>query len=99
MTCHDSFGDHFMWVYTDDVLQSNTLEEALEKIRYKSEYDKKGNIIDIEFTGEKLGDDDIFFNSLAPYVESGSFITFEDEDHCIWMWKFNDKKMEEIYYL
>lgn len=88
---------HFMWVNTKVVLESKTLEEALEEIRYTPEYDSNGDICNVEFIGEKYGDEKIFFNALAPYVEDESYIAFEGEDEVEWKWIFNDGKVEQIY--
>ncbi|MDR2022109.1 MAG: hypothetical protein LBQ71_02380 [Hungatella sp.] len=52
---------HFSWVATETVLNSKTLSDALLEIRYRPFYDENGNIINVEFTGEKDGDEDIFF--------------------------------------
>ena len=101
MTCYNYIGGkkypHFSWVETKVVLESKTLEEALEEIRYTPEYDSNGDICNVEFTGEKYGDEKIFFNALAPYVEDESYIAFEGEDEVEWKWIFNDGKVEQIY--
>lgn len=100
MNCRDYVGSkyypHFSWVDTDSVLKSNTLGNALEEIRYEPEYNDNGDICNVEFTGQKYGSEVVFFNALAPYVESGSYITFEGEDGNTWKWSFNDGKVEKI---
>ncbi len=97
MTCYDYINGekypHFSWVTTDIVLNSKTLGEALSEIRYKPSYDENGNIINVEFTGEKYGDEDIFFSSIAKYVEPKSYIKFVGEDNNKWTWLFNDGKV------
>lgn len=97
MTCYDSIGGkryfHFRWVNTETVLESEELGEALEEIRYTPEYNENGDICDVEFTGEKYGDEEIFFKALAPYIESGSYLCFEGEDGDIWKWVFEDGKV------
>lgn len=87
---------HFSWVDTHSVLRSKTLGEALEEIRYEPEYNDNGDICNVEFTGQKYGSENVFFNALAPYVESGSYIAFEGEDGDIWEWSFNNGKVEQI---
>jgi hypothetical protein len=87
---------HFRWVNTDVVLNSETLGEALEEIRYAPKYNGNGDICVVEFTGEKYGDEKIFFAALAPYVESGSYISFVGEDDSEWQWVFNDGKVEKV---
>ena len=100
MTCKDYINGktypHFSWVNTNVVLKAETIEEALEEIRYESEHDDEGNIVNVEFIGEKFGDEKIFFTALAPYIEKDSYISFEGEDGCEWTWLFNGK---EVNYL
>lgn len=94
MTCKDTIGGkeylHFCWVDTNTVLNSTTFDEALEEIRYTPVYDVDGNICDVEFTGEKYGDEKIFFISLAPYVEPDSYLFFTGEDGDVWKWIFRN---------
>lgn len=101
MTCHDYVGGkiypHFSWVDTKAVLESTELGEALEEIRYTPTYNGNGDICDVEFTGEKYGDEKVFFNALAPYVESGSYLCFEGEDEDTWKWIFDDGIVKYIY--
>jgi len=100
MTCYNFIGGkrypHFSWVDTKTVIDSETLEDALIEIRYSPTYDSNGDICNVEFTGEKYGDEKIFFNALAPYVKSDSYISFEGEDEATWKWLFKDGKVEQI---
>lgn len=95
MTCYDYVCGktipHFSWVTTDVVLNAKTLEEALVEIRYDPIFDNDGNIINVEFNGEKYGDEKIFFTALAPFVESDSYISFRGEDGHLWKWFFDGK--------
>lgn len=99
MTCYDLVGGkaypHFSWVDTKIVLKSETLDKALKEIRYTPKYNNDGDICSVEFTGEKYGDEKIFFNALAPYVEDSSYIAFQGEDGFEWEWFFNDGKVEK----
>ena len=88
---------HFSWVDTQTVLNAKELEDALREIRYQPVYDDDGNIINVEFTGEKAGAEDVFFVALAPYVENHSYICFEGEDGCRWEWDFDGQKVKEVY--
>lgn len=93
MTTYDYYDGkrhpHFSWVSTESVLESKSLEEALKEIRYQPVFDDAGNICDIEFTGQKYGDEEIFFKALAPHVESGSYLRFKGEDGDTWTWDFD----------
>ena len=97
MTISDSSGKHFRFVSTKAALNSSTIDEALEVIRYIPMKDENGNISKLKFTGEKYGDEEIFFNALAPYIEPGSYLSFEGEDGDKWTWKFINGKLEEVY--
>ena len=98
MTCYDRIDGkrypHFRWVNTKPVLESVTLSEAMKEIRYLPAPNIDGDICDVEFTGEKYGDEEIFFKALAPYVESGSYICFMGEDDSEWKLIFNNGEVE-----
>lgn len=85
----------FSWVYTDSVLKSKNLEEALKAWRWEVDLDEDLNIININFIGEKLGDDINLFEAIAPFVEDGSYIEMSGEDGDIWRWVFEDGKCIE----
>jgi len=57
-----------------------TLEEALDCWRWEAKNDSNGNIISIEFIGEKVGDCKVMFNKISPFVENGSYIDMWVED-------------------
>lgn len=95
-TICDSSGYHYSWIDTDAVLNAETFEKALSEARFDVETDNNGDIVDIYFNGEKLGDEEIILGSIAPYVESGSYITFQGECDERWKWKFINGTLEEI---
>lgn len=95
MTVSSASGRHFNWVSTKAVLNSSTFEEALEEIRYIPIKDENGNIRSLKFTGKKYGDENIFFNAIAPYVKSG-YLSFEIEDEDKWAWEFSNGKVEYV---
>lgn len=86
------FSYQFLWVDTKSVLNSQSLEEALTEIRYKPEYNSEGDISNVSFIGQKRGSEDIIFDTLAPYVESNSYLHFKGQDHAEWVWRFTDRQ-------
>ncbi len=90
---------HFRWVSTDAVLNTTDILNALMHIRYKPVLDENGDIANVEFTGEKSGDERVFFTALAPFVEKGSYLAFEGEDGNRWTWKFDGKTVTEELWL
>jgi len=83
----------FSWVSTDDVLASCSFEEAMECWRYPVKIDDNGDIVDIEFDGEKLGEEGLMFEAIAPYVVAGSYLQYQGDDGSIWRFVFDGKKM------
>ncbi len=92
-------GRQFMWIGdSNDFMDKDNLNDALSVWRWNIvDVDEKGNVLDIEFTGEHYGDEDILFSVLAPYVEPGSFIVMSGEDGIIWRWFFNKQKVEKQF--
>ena len=85
----------FAWVETDKVLRASSLSEAMEAFRWPVEHDAEGNITAISFAGEKLGDDEHLFGSIAEFVGDGSFIEMHGEDGAMWRWIFSGGKVVE----
>lgn len=73
----------------DRFANARTLEGALNVWRWAPDVDENDNIIDIYFEGYDLGDEDLLFNALAPYVEDG-FIEMVGEDGDRWRWVFKN---------
>jgi hypothetical protein len=84
------------WVGLQGVIESLTLNEALMYCRWFAFVDNEGNVIDIRFHGEKLGDDELILKTIAPYVESGSSIDMEGQDTDVWRWLFQDGTLQEL---
>ncbi len=60
-------------------MDSETLEDALEKWNWHPEVDSNGDIMDLTFTGIGEGDYEILFAQIAPFVEAGSHIEMVNE--------------------
>ena len=63
--------------------------------RWELEEDGSGNCIGINFTENRLGDDEDILRAIAPYVESGSYIKMLGEDGKTWTWIFRNKELQE----
>jgi hypothetical protein len=74
------------------------VSDSFYKIKnIKEIFDSSGSINNITFIGEKLGDDDVLFDAIAPYVRAGSYITMRGEDGAIWRWSFKGLSCIEEY--
>jgi len=86
----------YMWVGVDALSDVENIGELFRVWRYEVEQDgSEGDISDINFIGEKLGDDLLFFRAIAPYVKKGSFIEMSGPDGDRWKWAFDGKKCKE----
>lgn len=87
----------YSWVDTNGFVNAKTLADAIGAWRWEVDCSAEtGDVFGITFCGEKLGDDMIFFEALAPFVEAGSFIDMEGEDGCLWRWAFDGKTLKEV---
>jgi hypothetical protein len=93
-TIQGGSGRHFSWV-DEDFYKQGDLTKILNAWRWNPNFDMEGNVVNIEFTGEKLGDDQILFDAIAPFVKEGSYIEMRGEDGAIWRWVFDGKTCEE----
>ena len=83
VSCHYSWVD-MSFAHLQDIV------EVFRCWRWSIERDEQtGDIVDIGFAGQKLGDDFVLFNTIAPFVKAGSFIEMRGEDNAIWRWQFN----------
>ena len=89
--------DSYSWVTSANFVDANTLQEAMTEWRWNIQEDKDGNVSEIEFNGEKSGDDETLFQAIAPFVEDGCFIEMRGEDGAMWRWCFSDGAVEEKY--
>lgn len=77
--------------------EADTLEEAMTCWRWEAGYNAEGDIDYLLFIGEKLGNDEMFFTALAPYVEPDSYIEMDGEENALWRWCFDGQGMEEQF--
>lgn len=91
--------EDFKYLTTDkeNVLKCASFEEAMAELNWEVTTDSDGNIIDIEFQGEKCNEDFDVMKALGPFVEIGSYIVMMGEDRSTWTWSFDGEECEEIY--
>lgn len=93
-TIRDSSGRHFSWV-SENFHTLTDAAQLLEAWRWDVEFDDDGNIDTVHFLGEKLGDDNILFDAIAPFVKAGSYVEMSGEDGDRWRWIFDGEAMLE----
>lgn len=86
----------FAFVDQDAAERATSLEIMLAAWRWIPDIDASGNITSLEFVGEKLGDDELLFDTLSPFIKSGSFLDIVGEDCKTWRWLFRDGVMKRL---
>lgn len=88
--------DQVGWVRASHINDRMSFIEIADEFRWDMSVNDDGDIYDIYFTGEKIGEDiDLFLNSIAPYVMDESFISFSGEDGAQWRYFFTGGSMVE----
>jgi hypothetical protein len=96
-------GPHgFSWVSSDNVIsflesdydEKRKLKCVLREFRYGFE-DENDDLLFHYFLGEKWGDDEVLWETLAPAVDNGSMIEYRGEDGHRWRFLFEDGSVKE----
>ena len=85
----------YAWVNNPPEGGFATLKKALREWRYDAEDFGSGSIKVTEFTGEKMGQDEVLWNAVAPFVMEHAFIEFAGEDGMLWGYFFENGKLIE----
>lgn len=79
-----------------DILDSDSIEELLENLRYECDTDSEYVYI-TDFFGEKYGEELTIHKVLAPFVEDGGYIEYKGEDGDVWRHLFKNGEVREIH--
>ena len=74
-----------------------SLEAQIELYGWTLETDEQGNVVGIEFGGDRLCDEDEWLAAIAPFVDKGSYIEMNGEDGIYWKWYFDGKTCTTYY--
>lgn len=90
-------GGGYSWV--SEYANATSLTEAMNAWRWAIYPDphQGGDVTEIEFHGEKLGDDEVLWAAIAPFVDAGSYIEMSGEEGEVWRWVFNGTGFETHY--
>ena len=72
--------------------EMSSVRDIFKEFDFEVDKDAEGNLSDIIFTGEKTRYEEEFFETLAPFVEPGSFVSFYGEDNSIWRYCFDGRQ-------
>ncbi|MFA5135641.1 MAG: hypothetical protein WC505_07710 [Patescibacteria group bacterium] len=86
----------YSWVDMEKAKACKSLEGILEEFGWDAIHDTEGNICGLEFEDRKIGQEEVLFRAIAPYVEPGSFIEILGEDGTRWRWVFDGSVLKEL---
>ncbi len=82
----------FSWM-PEDLSKLADLQAVLLNLGFEdTEYNERGDLV-LGCYNNKSGQEDLFLEAIAPFVEEGSYAIWKGEDDTFWKWEFNDGKM------
>lgn len=84
----------YSWVQNPPVDGFFDLPTAFRAWRYDA-FPENDSIVVESFRSEKLGDDEILFRAIAPFVNDGAIIEFDGEDGSRWRYVFENGEIKE----
>lgn len=86
---------HFPWIVWNYDQTCENLIEVLEEVGFEVEQDDdSGDITSLTYD-RKSGEEKLFIETLAPFVEDGGVMVWVGEDGDMWIWMFNDGDFQE----
>ena len=89
--------NNFSWVYNHKVRGADTIVQAFDEWRWQAQFNEEGDLSALYFEGSKLGDEESLFQTIAPFVEAGSYIGMTGEEDCLWRYVFDGTDCTELY--
>lgn len=83
----------FSWMAYDYDVSCDSLESILEQLGFRVSKDASGNIANLDYPENKMGQEYLFLATLAPFVADGGFIKWVGEDGNTWGYYFEDGVM------
>lgn len=88
----------YSWVSNPPENGFSSLVEAFEAWRYEAKLQENGDLNVYQFTGEKWGDDEVLWVTIAPFVAPKGFISVYGEDNSEWHYEFEHGLLFEVLY-
>jgi hypothetical protein len=88
--------EDLMWINERYFLECDNIERCFDLLRYPLY--ENGDCYEIDYmSGEKLGDEEKIFNSIAKFIEKDSYLQYIGEDGDIFRLVFDGEKCEYKY--
>jgi len=83
------------YVNVEDFKKSETLEDAMNLLGWKTYQTEDGSLNGLHFFGEYYREDFRIFQALSPYARTHSWIIMKGESGDLWRWLIRDGKCIE----
>ena len=81
----------FSWM-PEDLSTLTDLKAVMENLGFDTNYNEAGDLV-LGHYDSKTGQEDLFLDAIAPFVQEGSYAIWKGEDNHFYKWEFNDGKM------
>ena len=83
---------NFSWMDWNYDETCATAQEIFEQLGFDTDVDEEGNLR-VLFYDNKTGQEELFLEACAPYVDQGSYIIWHGEDNAMWQNEFDGETM------
>ncbi len=81
----------FSWM-PEDLSTLTDLKDVMENLGFETHYNEAGDLV-LGHYDSKTGQEDLFLDAIAPFVQEMSYAIWKGEDNSFYKWEFNDGKM------
>jgi hypothetical protein len=81
----------FSWM-PEDLSTLADLKAVIENLGFDTNYNEAGDLV-LGHYDSKTGQEDLFLDAIAPFVQEMSYAIWKGEDNSYYKWEFNDGKM------
>ena len=81
----------FSWM-PEDLSTLTDLKDVMENLGFDTNYNEAGDLV-LGHYDSKTGQEDLFLDAIAPFVQEMSYAIWKGEDNSFYKWEFNDGKM------
>ncbi len=74
---------------------AKSFESAVHALGWEAECDDDGNICALHFDGGNQGNEEYWFDAIAPFVRKGSKLLMHGEEGAQWYWYFDGRHCVE----
>ena len=83
----------FSWMEANYPDECKNMEEVLEALGFENIiYNENGDLIGLTYSS-KTGQEELFFEAMAPFIVKDSYINWRGEDNELWQWYFDGENM------